>query len=159
VRIIVSTGSLEEHERTEQDAGPNDEERGQPHVPSRASLARSSSSVSFAFGVSVNHIVTSRFSVSSHRLDFGVLQELLPWRVVETAPASDTVEFAVAVFDLGIGQHDRVDEHLVVAKAALLSHAAKLDSLRGVGGGMKAGENGRFETPSSSAWIFFPNSG
>jgi hypothetical protein len=86
------------------------------------------------FGVSVNHIVTfvtSRFSVSSHRLDFGVLQELLPWRVVETAPASDTVEFAVAVFDLGIGQHDRVDEHLVVAKAALLSHAAKLDSLRG----------------------------
>jgi hypothetical protein len=28
-----------------------------------------------------------------------------------------------------------------------------------VGGGMKAGENGRFETPSSSAWIFFQNSG
>jgi hypothetical protein len=36
----------------EQNAGPNDEERGQPHVPPRASLARSSSSVSFAFGVS-----------------------------------------------------------------------------------------------------------
>jgi hypothetical protein len=29
---------------------PNDEERGQPHVPIRASLARFSSSVSFAFG-------------------------------------------------------------------------------------------------------------
>jgi len=29
---------------------PNDEERGQPHVPFRASSARSSSSVSFAFG-------------------------------------------------------------------------------------------------------------
>lgn len=28
----------------EQDAGPNDEERGQPHVSLRASLARSSSS-------------------------------------------------------------------------------------------------------------------
>jgi hypothetical protein len=36
------------HENTEQDAGPNDEERGQPHVPKRTSLARSSSSVSFA---------------------------------------------------------------------------------------------------------------
>jgi hypothetical protein len=32
----------------QQDAGPNDEERGQPYVPSRASLVRSSSSVSFA---------------------------------------------------------------------------------------------------------------
>src|SRR6266496_5371892 len=32
------------------DAGPNDEERCQPSVPMRASLARSSSSVSFAFG-------------------------------------------------------------------------------------------------------------
>lgn len=32
-------------------AGPNDEERGQPHVPIRASLARSSLSVSFAFGL------------------------------------------------------------------------------------------------------------
>lgn len=31
-------------------AGPNDEERGQPHVPNRESLARSSSSLSFAFG-------------------------------------------------------------------------------------------------------------
>jgi hypothetical protein len=30
------------------DAGPNDEERAQPPVPNRASLARSSSSVSFA---------------------------------------------------------------------------------------------------------------
>src|SRR6266480_3575401 len=33
-----------------QDAGPNDEERGQPHVSSRAPLARSSLSVSLAFG-------------------------------------------------------------------------------------------------------------
>ena len=33
----------------EQDAGPNDEERGQPHAARRPSLARSSSSVSSAF--------------------------------------------------------------------------------------------------------------
>src|SRR6266511_833533 len=41
--------SWHEH-NAEPDAGPNDEERGQPSVPMRASLARSSSSVSFAFG-------------------------------------------------------------------------------------------------------------
>ena len=46
-------------------------------------------------------------------------------------PASGTVDFHVAVFDLGIGQHDRADQHLVAAKAALLSHEPKLDSLRG----------------------------
>ena len=40
----------------EEDAGPNDEERGRPQVPVRASEARSSSSVSFAFG----HMSTSR---------------------------------------------------------------------------------------------------
>ena len=37
---------------TEHDAAPKDEERGQSHVPSRAPLARSSSSVSFALAVS-----------------------------------------------------------------------------------------------------------
>src|SRR5262245_62056567 len=40
----------ERTENGEQDAGPNDEERGQPHVPSRTPLARSSSSVSSALG-------------------------------------------------------------------------------------------------------------
>ena len=34
--------------------GPNDEERGQPHVPNRTSLARPSSSVSFALGERMN---------------------------------------------------------------------------------------------------------
>jgi hypothetical protein len=36
---------------------PNDEERGQPHVPIRASSTRSSSSVSFAFGKARQHTV------------------------------------------------------------------------------------------------------
>ena len=44
---------LRNNQRGEQGARPNDEERGQVHVPSRASLARSSSSVSFAFAASV----------------------------------------------------------------------------------------------------------
>ena|SRR5437762_2000597 len=38
------------------DAGPNDEARGQPSVPMRASLARSSSWVSFAFGISMRSL-------------------------------------------------------------------------------------------------------
>ena len=38
---------------------PNDEERGQPHVPSRASLARSSSSVSFAFAPQGDVVLSS----------------------------------------------------------------------------------------------------
>ena len=78
----------------------------------------------------MSHTVTSRFSVSSHRLDSEILEEVGPWRVVESAPASGSVDCHVVVFDLGIGQHDRVDHHLVAAKAALLSHESKLDSLR-----------------------------
>jgi len=42
--------------RHNKDAGPNDEERGQPHAPSRASVARSSSSVSFALGLRIRDI-------------------------------------------------------------------------------------------------------
>jgi hypothetical protein len=34
------------------------------------------------------------------------------------------------VFDLGIGEHDRVDHHLAAAKAALLLQEPRLDSLR-----------------------------
>ena len=78
----------------------------------------------------MSHTVKSRFSVSSHRLDSSILAEVCPWRIVERAPASGAVDFHVVVFDLGIGQHDRVDRHLVAAKAALLSHESKLDSLR-----------------------------
>ena len=37
-------------DEAEQGAGPNDEERCEPNVPGRESLARSSSSVSFPFG-------------------------------------------------------------------------------------------------------------
>ena len=50
----------------QQDAGPNDEERGQPHVPSRASLARSSSSVSFALGHSTTRMAAA-YSIKLER--------------------------------------------------------------------------------------------
>ena len=39
-----------EQSRGQQDAGPNDEEHGQPHVPLRLPLARSPSSVGFTLG-------------------------------------------------------------------------------------------------------------
>jgi len=45
----------------QQDAGPNDEERDQPHVPMRLSLARSSSSVSFALGENRDHQTFSHY--------------------------------------------------------------------------------------------------
>ena len=46
----ASEEHCEEKYDAEQDAGPNDEERDQPHVPMRSSLARSSSSVSSPLG-------------------------------------------------------------------------------------------------------------
>jgi len=64
----------------QQDAGPNDEERGQSHVPLRMSLARSSSSVSFAFGQ------MNRIPIDTHRslffVIFGVFEALLLGAVV-----------------------------------------------------------------------------
>ena len=48
-----------------QGAGPNDEERGHAAVPVRASLARSSSSVSFAFGNSMKALLFSIFVILS----------------------------------------------------------------------------------------------
>ena len=78
----------------------------------------------------VHHTVTSRFSISSSRLDAVALGEIFSWRVAEVAPAGE-VDYHVTVFDLGLGEHDRVDHHLVAAKAALLQQEPKLDSLRG----------------------------
>ena len=40
------------------DAGPSDEERGQPPVPVRLSLARSSSTVNFALGIPMKYSLT-----------------------------------------------------------------------------------------------------
>ena len=76
----------------------------------------------------MHHIVTSRFSISSRQYDPSFLTGIFPWRVIESATA-DKVVFHVAAFDLGIGQHDRVDSHLVAAKAALLVHESQLNSL------------------------------
>ena len=42
------------------DTGPNDEERGQTRVPMRASLPRSSSSVSFALGITTHGMIAQQ---------------------------------------------------------------------------------------------------
>jgi hypothetical protein len=46
---VPEEGALSFLAAAEQFAGPNDEQRGQPHVPIQWSLSRSSSSVSSAF--------------------------------------------------------------------------------------------------------------
>src|SRR2546427_642254 len=49
-----STLELDERPTAQQDAGPNDQERAQPTRPMPTSLARSSSSVSFALAISTH---------------------------------------------------------------------------------------------------------
>ena|SRR5579862_1453806 len=78
----------------------------------------------------MSHVVKSRFSISSPRFDAGFLTEMFPWRVVET-DAADQTHPHITVFDLGVGEHHRVDSHLVAAKAALLKHESDLDSICG----------------------------
>ena len=78
----------------------------------------------------MRHITSSRFSISSRKFDASFLSERFPWRVVEDVPAGQ-VDFNVIVFDLGIGQHDRVDDHLVAGKIELLKHESELGSLYG----------------------------
>jgi len=48
---LITNDLLQTRESTQQDAGPNDEERGHALVPMRASLARSSSSVSSSLDI------------------------------------------------------------------------------------------------------------
>jgi hypothetical protein len=77
--------------------------------------------------------VTSRFSISSTRFDSKYLKEIFPWSVLEssTLASRKKVGFHVTVFDLGIGKHVRIDQHLTVAKTALLKHESELNSLFG----------------------------
>src|SRR5438477_167303 len=79
----------------------------------------------------MHHSVTSRFSVISAKLASDYLAQRLPWRVTEATAPNDKMEFHVTAFDLGIGEHSRVDDHLAAAKHALLAHETELDSLSG----------------------------
>ena len=80
----------------EQDAGPNDEERGQPHVPIGASSARSSSSVSFAL-VAASRAMKATLYVFSGLPGTGktALSQQLASRVKAVYLRIDTVEQAL----------------------------------------------------------------
>ncbi len=79
----------------------------------------------------MHHSVTSRFSVTSAKLDSEFLRERFPWRVTETTSPNANLDFHITTFDLGLGEHDRVDNHIAAAKHALLAHETHLDSLSG----------------------------
>jgi hypothetical protein len=73
--------------------------------------------------------VTSHFTIASSRLDAAYLAMRFPWRVIEAVAPHGQLDYHITEFDLGIGEHDRVDRHLVAAKAVLLAHEPALDSL------------------------------
>lgn len=77
----------------------------------------------------VKQIVTSRFTIASPRLDAACLATRFPWHVVNTVAPHEELDYHITTLDLGIGGHDRVDHHLVAAKASLLSQESTLDSL------------------------------
>lgn len=77
----------------------------------------------------MSHTVRSSFSVSSKTLDAKQLSRYLPWEVVEAVNPHDKIDFFLSVFDLGVGQHDRVDRHLEKATEELLKKAVDLEKL------------------------------
>ena len=81
----------------------------------------------------MNRTVKSRFSIASSKLDAEFLKEEFSWPVVESSTHAPDGEngYHVTVFDIGIGEHERVDQHLVAAKAALFGQEQKLNVLCG----------------------------
>jgi hypothetical protein len=79
----------------------------------------------------MGHIVTSRLSILSSKLDAAFLGEQFPWRVIEATAPNDKLEFFCTLFDLGVGQHDRVDNHLAAVKRAMLAHELNFDVFSG----------------------------
>ena len=76
------------------------------------------------------HSVTSRFSIFSPRLGADNLTQRFPWPVVEaSSPDEKRIPGYFTVFDLGAGQHDRVDNHLAAVRHILLAHERDLDPL------------------------------
>jgi len=72
--------------------------------------------------------IISSFSIASVRLGADYLTKNFPWRGTETMP-HEKLDYHVTMFDLGIGEHERVDDHVRAAKAELLVHEAELDVL------------------------------
>jgi hypothetical protein len=79
----------------------------------------------------MHNLVRSVFSISSRQFDAVFLTEHFPWRVIEASSPVGKVDYYVTSFDLGIGEHDRVDYHLIAAKTEMLKHESELESLCG----------------------------
>ena len=76
--------------------------------------------------------VRSQFVVFSPRLNSEMLTLHLPWKVLETlSPTFKESDHFVTVFDLGTGEHERVDRHLEAAKDAVLAQHRELYALVG----------------------------
>ncbi len=74
------------------------------------------------------HVVKSRFSICSSRIGAEYLIQEFPWPVVEAVSPNAKIDANILTFDLGVGQHERVDEHLAAVKRVLLAHEKELDT-------------------------------
>ena len=77
------------------------------------------------------HTVKSQLAVFSPQLDAECLRELFPWRVLNARAATEQFPQHITVFDLGVGEHERVDAHLTAVRHELLAHASDLDPFAG----------------------------
>jgi hypothetical protein len=70
--------------------------------------------------------------IASPRLSAELLAHHLPWKTLETlSPVPNGFDHYATCFDLGVGEHDRVDRHLEAVKDALLAQQRELDALLG----------------------------
>ena len=75
------------------------------------------------------HSVKSGFSISSPRLGAEYLSHRFAWPVIEATSPDNKIPAYITVFDIGAGQHERVDHHLEALGHILLSHERELQLL------------------------------
>ncbi len=73
--------------------------------------------------------VFSEFTIASNTLDSAYLSHHFSWPVTEAVTPNDKVNYNITTFDLGVGQHTRVADHLHAAKQALLKKETELIAL------------------------------
>lgn len=77
------------------------------------------------------HRVSSRFSIASTSISAEWLSYKIAWPITERHEANETMPQNVSVFDLGIGDYQKVDHHLTAVKRALLGEEKVLSELAG----------------------------
>jgi hypothetical protein len=72
--------------------------------------------------------VRSEFTISSPKLGVEEIASMFPWRITEATAPNEKLKFPdyITAFDLGLGEHERVDHHLVAVKHELLAHEKQL---------------------------------